>query len=73
MTGLSRAQSTRLIGGYVRIGRIVARPSGRPRFQRRYTPADIELLAAVDEAHERLSGPGVARPLNPGFKFLVFQ
>jgi hypothetical protein len=57
MTGLSRAQSTRLIGSYVRIGRVAVKPSGRPRYQRHYTPADIELLAAVDEAHERLSGP----------------
>src|ERR1017187_169214 len=57
MTGLSRAQSTRLIGSYVKAGRIALKPSLRPRFQRHYTPADIELLAAVDEAHERLSGP----------------
>jgi len=57
MTGLSRAQSTRLIGGYLRIGRVSAKPSARPRYQRHYTPADIDLLVAVDEAHERLSGP----------------
>jgi hypothetical protein len=57
MTGLSRAQSTRLIGGYVKAGRITPKPSLRPRFQRSYTPADVELLASVDEAHERLSGP----------------
>ena len=57
MTGLSRAQSTRLIGGYVGLGRVAAKPSGRPRYQRHYTPADIELLASVDEAHETLSGP----------------
>ncbi|HZL67215.1 MAG TPA: transposase family protein [Candidatus Limnocylindrales bacterium] len=68
MTGFSRAQSTRLIGGYVRLGRIVAKPSGRPRFQRHYTPADIALLATVDEAHERLSGPATRHILKREFE-----
>lgn len=68
MTGLSRAQSTRLIGGYVRVGRVAAKPSGRPRYQRHYTPADIELLAAVDEAHERLSGPATRHILKREFE-----
>ncbi len=56
MTGLSRAQTTRLVGGYVATGRVQSKPSQRPRFTRRYTEADIALLAAVDQAHERLSG-----------------
>jgi transposase InsO family protein len=68
MTGLSRAQSTRLIGGYVRIGRVAAKPSARPRYQRHYTPGDIELLAAVDEAHERLSGPATRHILKREFE-----
>jgi hypothetical protein len=68
MTGLSRAQSTRLIGDYVRIGRVAAKPSGRPRYQRHYTLADIELLAAVDEAHERLSGPATRHILKREFE-----
>jgi hypothetical protein len=68
MTGLSRAQSTRLIGGYVGLGRIAVKPSGRPRYQRHYTPADIELLAAVDLAHERLSGPATRHILKREFE-----
>lgn len=68
MTGLSRAQSTRLIGDYLRIGRITPKPSARPRFQRHYTPADIELLASVDEAHERLSGPATRHILKREFE-----
>jgi hypothetical protein len=68
MTGLSRSQSTRLIGGYVRIGRVAAKPSGRPRYQHHYTPADIELLAAFDEAHERLSGPATRHILKREFE-----
>src|SRR6202041_161024 len=68
MTGFSRAQSTRLIGGYVKAGRIVPKPSLRPRFQRHYTAADVELLASVDEAHERLSGPATRHILKREFE-----
>jgi len=68
MTGFSRAQSTRLIGGYVKAGRIVPKPSLRPRFQRRYTPADVELLASVDRAHEQLSGPATRHILKREFE-----
>ena len=68
MTGFSRAQSTRLIGGYLKAGRIAPKPSLRPRFQRRYTAADVELLAAVDQAHERLSGPATRHILKREFE-----
>jgi hypothetical protein len=68
MTGLSRAQCTRLIGGYVRVGRIAPQPSARPRFQRRYTSADMALLAAVDEAHDGLSGPATRHILKREFE-----
>ena len=51
MTGLSRAQVTRLIGRYHESGMVKERGYRRHRFVRRYTPADIELLAGVDEAH----------------------
>lgn len=57
MTGLSRAQVTRLIRRYLDRGEIVGRDYQRHRFPQRYTRADIELLASVDEAHENLSGP----------------
>ena len=68
MTGFSRAQSTRLIGGYVKAGRIAPKPSLRPRFQPHYTAADIELLAAVDNAHETLSGPATRHILKREFE-----
>ena len=68
MTGFSRAQCTRLIGGYVKAGRIAPRPSLRPRFQRHYTAADVELLASVDEAHDRLSGPATRHILKREFE-----
>ena len=47
MTGLSRAQVTRLIGRYQESGLVKERGYRRNRFVRRYTPADIELLAGV--------------------------
>jgi len=68
MTGFSRAQSTRLIGSYLKLGRIAPKPSLRPRFQRRYTPADVELLASVDQAHDRLSGPATRHILKREFE-----
>ena len=57
MTGLSRAQLTRLIARYTASGRVQATIYKRRRFPERYTRADIELLASVDEAHDTLSGP----------------
>ena len=68
MTGFSRAQSTRLVGAYVKAGRIAPKPSLRPRFLRHYTVADVELLASVDEAHERLSGPATRHILKREFE-----
>ena len=61
MTGLSRAQLTRLVGRYLATGRVRIKTSNRHRFPTRYTRADIELLAQVDEAHETLSGPATRR------------
>jgi transposase InsO family protein len=67
MTGLSRAQVTRLIARYTATGRVVATVYRRRRFPERYTRADIELLATVDEAHETLSGPATRRFLQREF------
>ena len=63
MTGLSRAQGTRLIARYTATGRVQATVYRRRRFAQLYTGADIELLASVDEAHETLSGPATRRIL----------
>ena len=63
MTGLSRAQVTRLVARYAASGRVAVTVYRRHRFRQRYTCADIELLAAVDEAHETLSGPATRRIL----------
>ena len=63
MTGLSRAQTTRLIGQYLDTGSIEEKRYGRRRFSSVYTRADIGLLAEVDEAHETLSGPATQKIL----------
>jgi transposase InsO family protein len=63
MTGLSRAQVTRLIGQYVESGLVKERSYHRNRFAIQYQASDVELLAAVDEAHETLSGPATQKIL----------
>src|SRR5579872_3746023 len=45
MTGLGRAQVTRLITGYQQTGRVIVTPYQRTRFPKIYTPADVDLLA----------------------------
>ena len=58
-TGLSRAQVARLIRQHADTGRIEDRRGGAPSrpFERRYTAADVRLLAEVDEILGQLSGP----------------
>ena len=58
VTGLSRAQLTRLIAQHRSTGRIEDRRGGAPAkpFARRYTRADVRLLAAVDAALGQMSG-----------------
>jgi len=63
MTGLSRAQVTRLIAGYLNTGRVTAVVYQRARFSSYYTAYDVELLAYVDKAHGNLSGPATRRIL----------
>jgi hypothetical protein len=68
MTGLSRAQVTRLIAGYMACGQVRVATYVRHRFEPRYTPADTELLASIDEAHETLSGPATRAILKREFE-----
>jgi transposase InsO family protein len=67
MTGLSRAQITRLIQLYTSGEPVQPKPYRRRRFPTRYTREDIELLASVDEAHENLSGPATQKILHREF------
>ena len=63
MTGLSRAQVTRLIACYSASGRVKRAWYQRRKFATRYSKADIELLAHVDRSHVNLSGPATRRIL----------
>src|SRR5688500_7494983 len=63
MTGLSRAQITRLVSQYLLEGEVKAQRYRRRRFPTMYTAGDVELLAGVDEAHETLSGPATQKIL----------
>jgi transposase InsO family protein len=67
MTGLSRAQVTRLIGQYLESGVVKESNYRRNRFANRYQAADVKLLAEVDEAHETLSGPATQKILHREF------
>lgn len=67
MTGLSRAQVTRLIGRYREGEEVKVRAYRRHRFPSRYTAADCELLSKVDEAHGTLSGPATQKILEREF------
>jgi transposase InsO family protein len=61
MTGLSRAQLTRLVCRKLKAGSINASIGKRNCFERRYTDSDKELLVETDNAHGRLSGPATRR------------
>jgi hypothetical protein len=67
VSGLSRAQMTRLITRWMRDQRIERCLSQRPRFARRYTAEDVTLLAETDTAHEDLSGPAIRHILQREF------
>src|SRR3974390_2043174 len=68
VTGLSVSQMTRLIRAYLDTGKVQEQPYQRHRFATRYTDSDIALLAEVDRAHERLSGPATCCILGPEYE-----
>jgi transposase InsO family protein len=63
VTAMSAAQTTRLIRAFLDKGVVQAAPYQRHSFSAVYTPEDIGLLADVDRAHARLSGPATRRIL----------
>jgi len=68
VTGMSAAQTTRLIRVFLDHGVVRAAPYQRHRFRKRYTAEDVALLAEVDRAHERLSGPATRHILQREYK-----
>lgn len=61
LSGYSRAQITRLVSRWTGGKRLVKEyRAPEHAFARRYTPADVALLAEVDRAMDTLSGPATA-------------
>ena len=63
LSGLSRAQMTRLVTRGLLEGEIKPGYARRNRFATKYTNFDKELLAQTDNAHGRLSGPATRKIL----------
>src|SRR4030066_2521001 len=61
VSGYSRQQLTRLIKQYRQSGSLQRRQRTVQGFARRYTAADIGLLAAMDERHDTACGPAVKK------------
>ena len=57
VTGYSLAQVKRLIKQYRQTGTVTVKTARRNGFKRRYSAADIRLLATMDERHNQPSGP----------------
>ena len=61
VSGYSRQQITRLIAQYRTSGAVRRRQRTVAGFTPKYSPADIGLLAAMDERHDTPSGPAVKK------------
>ena len=67
MTGLSRAQITRLISMYLEGDPVQPKAYSRNHFTKRYTREDIVLLAALDEVHETMNGAATRKLLQRAY------
>jgi len=61
VSGYSKVQVKRLGQQYLRTGRLQCRQRTAVPFPRKYTPADIRLLAQTDAWHSTLSGPATKK------------
>jgi hypothetical protein len=68
VSGLSRAQLTRLVAQYRRSGRIRRAQRTQRPFRTRYTDQDIRALAELDERHATLSGPATKKLCERAFE-----
>jgi len=68
VSGLSLPQITRLIRQYRKTGTLRYRNGRRHCFAKKYSESDISLLAEVDRAHERLSGPATRHVLEREYR-----
>ena len=72
-TSYSPAQLTRLIAQFCRTGHLQERPYRRHRFPTKFIREDQLLLAEVDQAHDRLSGPATQAILKREYKLFRHQ
>jgi len=61
ITGYSRQQLARLVQQFRDTGKIVFKRKAVHRFAKKYTSADIRLLAELDNWHDTLSGPATKK------------
>lgn len=61
VSGYSKVQIKRLVQQYLRTGKLRCKQRTVAPFTRKYTPADIRLLAQTDEWHGTLSGPATKK------------
>lgn len=63
VTGYSRSQVTRLIGGYLVSGRVIRRPYVRHVFPLKYPREEVRLLAQTDVLHDTPNGKAIKKIL----------
>ena len=63
MTGLSDAQTTRLIANKKKLGRICLSNTRKHTFEKKYQPEDTALLITTDNLHSRMSGKATQKIL----------
>jgi DNA-binding transcriptional ArsR family regulator len=63
VTGYSRAQLTRQIAQYRKTGQVRIKEYDRHRFEKKYTPRDIRLLAKTAELHASPNGAALKKTL----------
>lgn len=68
VSGYSRAQIKRLIAQHRKSGTVAAKPARHNGFKRRYSDADIRLLASMDERHNQPSGPVLKKLCERAYK-----
>ncbi|MDD3032277.1 MAG: integrase, partial [Atribacterota bacterium] len=56
ITGYSRAQLTRHINQYRKTGQVKIKEYERHKFEKKYTPRDIQLLAQTAQVHDSPNG-----------------
>jgi len=63
ITGYSRSQLARHIDQYCKTGQVKIKEYDRPKFQKKYTPQDIRLLAKTAQLHDSPNGASLKKTL----------